>query len=53
MMGSHQMSEAQVLDAIMAEAVSHVFGEYVDDHGLEEISELFAKGVRIEVGDML
>ena len=53
MMGTHQMSETQVLDAILAEAIAHVFNEYVDEHGLEEISELFAKGIRIEVGDML
>ena len=53
MMGTHQMSESQVLDAILAEAVAHVFDEYVDQHGLEEISELFGKGVRIEVGDQL
>lgn len=53
MMGTHQMTEAQVLDAIMAQAVGEVFAEYVDEHGLAEISEIFAKGVRIEVGDML
>jgi magnesium chelatase subunit I len=53
MMGSHQMSERQVLDAVMAEAISNVFGEYVDKHGLAEIAEIFSKGVKIEVGDML
>ena len=53
MMGSHQMSELQVLDAIQAEAIRTVFDEYVDRHGLEEISEVFGKGVKIEVGDML
>jgi magnesium chelatase subunit I len=53
MMGSHQMSERQVLDAIVAEAVCKVFEEYVDRHGLEAISEIFAQGVRVEVGDML
>jgi magnesium chelatase subunit I len=53
MMGSHQMSERQVLDAIMAEAIRAVFDEYVDRHGLEEISEIFSEGVKIEVGDML
>ncbi len=53
MMGSHQMSERQVLDAIVAEAIRTVFDEYVDRHGLEEISEIFSQGVRIEVGDML
>lgn len=53
MMGTHQMTEPQVLDAILAQAVGEVFGEYVDEHGLGEIAEIFAKGVRIEVGDML
>jgi len=53
LMGSHQMSERQVLDAILAEAVRDVFEEYTDEHGLGEIAEVFASGVRVEVGDML
>jgi magnesium chelatase subunit I len=53
MMGSHQMSERQVIDAILAEAVRTVFDEYIDRHGLSEIVEVFGKGVKIEVGDML
>jgi len=53
MMGSHQMSERQVLDAVLAEAIATVFKEYVDKHGLAEIAEIFSKGVKIEVGDML
>jgi magnesium chelatase subunit I len=53
MMGSHQMSERQVLEAIQAEAIRAVFEEYVDKHGLEEIVDVFGKGVKIEVGDML
>ena len=53
LMGSHQMSERQVLDAILAEAIRDVFEEYVDRHGLEEIAEIFCAGVKIEVGDML
>jgi magnesium chelatase subunit I len=53
MMGSHQMSERQVLDAVVAEAIRDVFAEYVDKHGLAEISEIFSQGVKIEVGDML
>jgi magnesium chelatase subunit I len=53
MMGSHQMTERQVLDAVLAEAVSTVFKEYVDKHGLAEIAEIFSRGVKIEVGDML
>jgi magnesium chelatase subunit I len=53
MMGSHQMSERQVLEAIQAEAIKSVFEEYVDKHGLDEIAQVFGKGVKIEVGDML
>jgi magnesium chelatase subunit I len=53
MMGSSQMSERQVLEAIVAEAIGTVFEEYVDKHGLDEIGDIFAKGVKIEVGDML
>jgi magnesium chelatase subunit I len=37
----------------MAEAIKVVFEEYVTRHGLEEIAQIFSKGVRIEVGDML
>jgi magnesium chelatase subunit I len=53
MMGAHQMTERQVLDAVLAEAIATVFSEYVDKHGLAEIAEIFRKGVKIEVGDML
>src|SRR5260370_25962329 len=53
MMGSHQMAERQVIEAIQAEAIRTVFEEYVDKHGLQEIVEIFGKGVKIEVGDML
>lgn len=53
LMSSHQLSERQALDAIFAEAIGNVFKEYVDTHGLEEIGAIFAKGVKIEVGDML
>src|SRR5262245_24450230 len=53
LMGSTQMSEKQVLEAILADAVHTVFEEYVDKHGLDEISEVFSKGVKIEVGDLL
>lgn len=53
MMGSHQMGERQVLDAVLADAISTVFKEYVDKHGLAEIGEIFSRGVKIEVGDML
>jgi magnesium chelatase subunit I len=53
LMGSHQMSERQVLDAVAAEAIKKVFQEYVEQHGLDEIAKIFAEGVKIEVGDML
>ncbi|WP_439631145.1 magnesium chelatase [Gemmata sp.] len=53
LMGSHQMSERQVLESIVADAIRVVFDEYVDKHGLDEIATAFGKGVKIEVGDML
>ncbi|MCE9568302.1 MAG: magnesium chelatase [Planctomycetes bacterium] len=53
LMGSHQMSEKQVLESIIADAIRVVFEEYVDKHGLDEIATAFGKGVKIEVGDML
>jgi magnesium chelatase subunit I len=53
MMGSNQMSERQVLEAVLAESVRTVFEEYVDKHGLDDIANVFGKGVKIEVGDML
>jgi len=53
MMGSQQMSERQVIEAIQAEAIRAVFEEYVEKNGLDEIVQVFGKGVKIEVGDML
>jgi magnesium chelatase subunit I len=53
MMGSHQMNERQVLDAVIAEAIRTVFTQYVEEHGLQQIAEIFGKGVKIEVGDLL
>ncbi len=53
LMSSHQMSERQVLDAVIAESIKTIFEEYVEQHGLEAISQIFSKGVKIEVGDML
>jgi len=38
---------------VQVEAVKTVFDEYADQHGLAEIGEIFGKGVKIEVGDML
>jgi len=51
LMGSHQMTERQVLDAVMAEAIATVFEEYVEQHGLDEIAKVFGRGVKVEVGD--
>ena len=53
LMGSNQMSEKQVLEAIIADAIRVVFEEYVEKHGLDEIAEVFGKGVKVEVGDLL
>lgn len=53
LMGTHQMSEKQVLEAVVADAIKTVFEEYVDKNGLEEIGNVFGKGVKIEVGDLL
>ncbi len=53
LMGSHQMSERQVLDAVVAEAIRVVFEQYVEKHGLEEIGEIFSRGVKLTVGDQL
>jgi magnesium chelatase subunit I len=53
MMASHQMNERQVLDALIALAIKNVFQQYVEEYGLQEVAEVFSKGVRVEVGDML
>ncbi len=53
LMGSQQLTERQMLTAIQAEAIRTVFESVIGDHVLGEIAEIFAKGVRIEVGDML
>jgi magnesium chelatase subunit I len=53
LMGSHQMTERQVLEAVVAEAIATVFEEYVEEHGLEEITAAFRQGAKIEVGDMV
>ncbi len=53
LMSSHQMSERQVLDAVVAEAIRIVFEDYVAEHGVAQIGEIFSEGVKIEVGDML
>ncbi len=53
LMGSHQMSDRQVLDSVIAEAIATLFNEYVEEHGLADIAEVFSQGVKIEVGDLL
>jgi magnesium chelatase subunit I len=53
LMGSHQMGERQVLDSLIALSIKEIFQQYVDDFGLDEIAEIFGKGMKIEVGDML
>lgn len=53
LMGTHQMSERQVLDTVIAEAIRVVFQQYIEEHGLAEIAEIFRGGVRVEVGDLL
>src|SRR5262249_16723931 len=53
LMAGTQMSERQVIDAIVADAIKAVFDEYVEKHGLQDIIGAFEKGVRVEVGDML
>jgi len=53
LMGSHQMNEKQVLDSLVAQAIKNVFEQYVEEYGLAEIADIFSKGVRVEVGDLL
>ena len=53
LMGSHQMDERQVLDAIIADAISTIFRELVDETGLDPVASAFGEGVRIEVGDLV
>ncbi len=38
---------------MIANAIRVVFAEYVEQHGLNEIAQIFKQGVRVEVGDML
>jgi len=47
------MSERQVLEAVMAEAIAKVFEEHVEGHGLDEIAAVFRQGAKVEVGDMV
>ncbi len=52
-MGSHQMNERQILDSLVAGRHQEYFQQYVEEYGLAEIAEIFSKGLRVEVGDML
>jgi magnesium chelatase subunit I len=53
LMGSHQMTERKILDALIASAIKVVFEQYTSEHGVGQIADIFSKGVRIEVGDLL
>jgi len=53
LLSSHQLTETQVLEAVQLAAIRQVFSEYVERHGLDEIADVFAKGVKIEVGSLL
>ncbi|MEQ1830974.1 MAG: magnesium chelatase, partial [Pirellula sp.] len=53
LMGSHQMTERKILDSLIALAVKVVFEQYANEHGIAQIADIFNKGVRIEVGDLL
>jgi len=54
MMGSHQMTERQVLDAIMAGSPSAPCSKNTSiAMGWKRLPRFFPKGVKVEVGDML
>lgn len=53
LMGSHQMTEHKILDSLLANAIKVVFEQYTSEHGVGQIADIFNKGVRIEVGDLL
>jgi magnesium chelatase subunit I len=53
LMGSHQMTERKILDSLIANAIKVVFEQYSGEHGVGQIADIFNKGVRIEVGDLL
>ncbi|HUP79877.1 MAG TPA: magnesium chelatase, partial [Pirellula sp.] len=53
LMGSHQMTERKILDSLISNAIKSVFEQYATEHGVGQIAEIFNKGVRIEVGDLL
>jgi magnesium chelatase subunit I len=53
LLSSHQLNEQQILESVQNAAIKQVFEEYVEEHGLAEIADVFAKGVKIEVGTLL
>ncbi len=53
LMSSHQMEEQQVLEAVAVAAIRQVFDEYCERSGFDAITDVFGKGVKIDVGDML
>ncbi len=53
LMSSHQINEQQILETVQNEAIKKVFDEYVDRHGLGEIADVFARGVKVDVGTMI
>jgi magnesium chelatase subunit I len=53
LMSSHQLSEQQILETVQNAAIKQVFEEYVDRHGLGDIADVFAKGVKVDVGTLL
>lgn len=53
LMSSHQMGEDQILESAQVEAIKTVFDEYAEKHGLDEIADIFGKGVQVQVGTML
>lgn len=53
LMSSHQMEEQQVLEAVAVTAIRQVFDEYCERSGFDAMTDVFGKGVKIDVGDML
>ncbi|MCZ6699160.1 MAG: magnesium chelatase [Planctomycetota bacterium] len=53
LMSSHQLTEHQVLESVTVAAIKNVFDEYCERTGFDDIADVFGKGVKIDVGDML
>ena len=54
-MQAEQIDEIRTVSALRyaGELSPAAFGEYVEEHGLAEIAEIFRGGIRVEVGDLL